>query len=227
MTTRHGGASRAPYDSFNLGSHVGDEPAAVEANRGRLADALGPGRPRLVWMSQVHGNGVSVIGPDRPVDLPTCDGLVTATAGMALAVLVADCVPVLLADARAAVIGAAHAGREGVRQHVVSRTVEAMVALGANPARLDVLLGPAICGECYEVSAEIVEQVEAVAPGGAVLSRNGAPALDLRVALSVELSGLGVGQVVSDPRCTAEDRRLFSYRRDGITGRQAGVVWLS
>jgi len=178
-------------------------------------------------MHQVHGDDVTVIRSTPPAQVPVCDALVTDAPGVALVVLVADCVPVLLADSRAGIVGVAHAGREGVRRHVVTRTVEAMLALGADRRQLDVLLGPAICGRCYQVSQDLVDQVEAAAPGGASRTPTGAPALDLRAALATELDRLDVGQVVSDPRCTAEDPRLFSYRRDGVTGRQAGVVWLT
>lgn len=180
----------------------------------------------LAWMRQIHGDQVAVLGASPPTQPPECDALVTATRGLALAVLVADCVPVLLADPEAGVVGAAHAGREGVRRHVVSRAVEAMVELGAKPRRLDALLGPAICGRCYEVSQDLADEVESAAPGGATRTRTGASGLDLRAALAAELSRLGVAQVVSDPRCTAEDPSLFSYRRDGVTGRQAGIIWL-
>ncbi len=216
-----------PYDTFNLGDHVGDDVADVRANRARLARAVALDGSNLVWMHQVHGDLVTVIGPAPPTQPPDCDALVTATVGLALAVLVADCVPVLLADPGAGVIGAAHAGREGVRRQVLTRTVEAMVDLGALPQRMDVLLGPAICGRCYEVGQALADRVESANPGGATRTRSGAPALDLRAALTTELGRLGVGQVVTDPRCTAEDPTLFSYRRDAVTGRQAGLIWLS
>lgn len=218
--------SQPPYESFNLGAHVGDDSAAVEVNRDRLARSLGLRTGALVWMNQVHSDQVTVVDAPPPAEVAGCDALVTATPGVALVVLVADCVPVLLADSTAGVVGAAHAGREGVRRHVVTRTLEAMLGLGAARERLDVLLGPAICGRCYAVPRAMVDEVEAVAPGGAARARAGGSALDLRAALAVELGRAGVRQVVSDPRCTAEDRELFSYRRDGVTGRQAGIAWL-
>ena len=102
-----------------------------------------------------------------------------------------------------------------------------MVGLGARPGRTSALLGPAVCGACYEVPAAVQAGVERVAPGSAVRTRRGTPGLDLRAGLEGVLRGLGVGEVVHDPRCTVEDRRLFSYRRDGTTGRQAGLVWLA
>ncbi|MEJ7771396.1 MAG: peptidoglycan editing factor PgeF [Geodermatophilaceae bacterium] len=227
VTSRPGGASTAPYDSLNLADHVGDDAAAVGVNRRRLAQGIGVDPSRLTWMRQVHGDEVTIVESTPPAEVPTCDALVTAIPGTALAVLVADCVPVLLADVHAGVIGAAHAGREGIRRHVVTRALEAMVQLGASRERVDVLLGPAICGRCYEVSQDLVDQVESAAPGGATRTRKGAPGLDLRAALAVEFGRLGVAQVVSDPRCTVEDPALFSYRRDKVTGRQAGVVWIA
>lgn len=178
-------------------------------------------------MTQVHGADVIVVGASPPAELLVCDAMVTATRGVALVVLVADCVPVLLADSRAGVVGAAHAGREGVRRGVLKGTVEAMLGLGASAPGIDVLLGPAICGACYEVPDAVVAEVESAVPGGAARSRTGTASLDLRAALRADLGRLGVDRVVSDPRCTAEDPSLFSYRRDGVTGRQAGVVWLA
>src|SRR5438270_10563108 len=227
VTDRRGGRSSAPYDSFNLGDHVGDDPVAVAANRERLARELAVEPGRLVWMQQVHGTGVAVV--DRPQEAPVAatDALVTAERGLVLCVLVADCVPVLLADAEAGVVAAVHAGREGVRQGVVPAALAAMRDLGARPAATTALLGPAVCGADYEVPAAMQAEVARVAPAAAVGTRAGTPGLDLRAGLAELLRGAGVGQVVHDPRCTVEDRRLFSHRRDGVTGRQAGVVWLS
>jgi YfiH family protein len=226
VTDRRGGRSSAPYDAFNLGDHVGDDPAAVAANRDRLARELGAEPGRLVWMQQVHGTGVAVV--DRPQDgpVPATDALVTAEPGLVLCVLVADCVPVLLADAEAGVVAAVHAGREGVRQGVVPAALAAMRDLGARPGTTTALLGPAVCGADYEVPAAMQAEVAEVAPAAAVRTRRGTPGLDLRAGLDALLRAAGVAQVVHDPRCTVEDRRLFSHRRDGVTGRQAGVVWL-
>jgi YfiH family protein len=227
VTDRRGGRSRAPYDSFNLGDHVGDDAADVAANRGRLARELGVAEDRLVWMSQVHGAGVTVV--DGPVAgaVPATDALVTTTPGLVLCVLVADCVPVLLADAEAGVVAAVHAGREGVRTGVVPAALAAMRDLGARPAATSALLGPAVCGADYEVPAAMQAAVARIAPTAAVRTRRGTPGLDLRAGVAEILQKAGVGQVVHDPRCTVEDPRLFSHRRNGVTGRQAGVVWLA
>jgi YfiH family protein len=226
VTDRRGGRSAPPYDSFNLGDHVGDDPADVAANRGRVARELGLPEDRLVWMNQVHGTRVGVVDGPQAGAVPETDALVTTTPGLVLCVVAADCVPVLLADPVAGVVAAVHAGREGVRQGVVPATLAAMGRLGARPGNVTALLGPAVCGACYEVPAAMRADVARVAPAAAVRTRRGTPGLDLRAGLDQILRGAGVGDVVHDPRCTVEDRRLFSHRRDGVTGRQAGLVWL-
>jgi YfiH family protein len=226
VTDRRGGRSAPPYDTFNLGAHVGDDPAAVAANRSRVARELGVPEDRLVWMTQVHGTGVAVVDGPQSGPVPDVDALVTATPGLVLCVLVADCVPVLLADAAAGVVAAVHAGREGVRKGVVPAALAAMTRLGARPGNTTALLGPAVCGACYEVPAAMQADVARVAPAAAVRTRKGTPGLDLRAGLAEGLRAAGVAEVVHDPRCTVEDPRLFSHRRDGVTGRQAGLVWL-
>lgn len=226
VTTRAGGSSAPPYDTFNLSRASDDDPAAVLSNRARLAVSIGLPPDRLVWMRQVHGATVHVI--DGPVGsrLPTGDGLVTKQRGLALVALAADCVPVLMVEPVAGVVAAAHAGRPGAAAGVALATVEAMVGLGADPAHIDVLLGPAVCGACYEVPAPMRDEVDAVLPGSATATRQGTPGLDLRAGLTRQLKAAGVGTVVIDPACTMEDARFFSYRRDGVTGRFAGVAWL-
>lgn len=224
VTSRSGGASKPPYASFNLGSHVGDDPEAVRSNRARLARATGLGTDRQVWMEQVHGAAVAAVDGPRAAPVPETDALVTATPGLALIVLVADCVPVLLASPAA--VGAVHAGRAGAAAGVVPAAVAALIELGADPGATDALLGPSICGACYEVPAELQASVEAALPGSASTTRQGTPGLDLRAGLARQLADVGVARVVIDPRCTAEDPELFSHRRDGVTGRQAGVTWV-
>jgi polyphenol oxidase len=218
--------SAGSYASFNLGSGVGDAPAAVAANRARLAAALGVEPASLVWLDQVHGTGVQVVDGPMAAPLAGTDAVVTAEPGLALVIITADCVPVLLADPEAGVVGAAHAGRTGAAGGIVRDTLAAMRRLGAEPTRTEALLGPAICGRCYEVPAELQAEVEAELPGSATTTRAGTTGLDLRAGLAAQLTTLGVPRVVVDPRCTFEDADLYSYRRDGVTGRQAGVVWL-
>jgi YfiH family protein len=227
VTDRRGGRSRSPYDSFNLGDHVGDDPADVAANRSRVARELAVPEDRLVWMDQVHGTGVAVVDGPRDRAVPGTDALVTATPGLLLCVLVADCVPVLLADHETGVVAAVHAGREGVRQGVLPVALSAMASLGARARHVTALLGPAVCGSCYEVPEQMQADVARVAPSAAVRTRAGTPGLDLRAGVEEILRKAGIPEVVHDPRCTVEDRHLFSHRRDGVTGRQAGIVWLA
>ncbi len=225
-TTRAGGVSAPPYDTFNLGDHVGDDPAAVAANRKRLASAIGVATDAVVWMNQVHGDRVARV--DGPLDAPVeqTDALVTTTPRLALAVVTADCVPVLMADARAGVVAAAHAGRVGAQNGVVARTVEAMLDAGAHAKDISVLLGPAVSGRNYEVPAAMAEEVEASLPGSRTTTSRGTPGLDLRAGIAHQLTDLGITAIDTDPRCTVEDRNLFSHRRDAPTGRLASLVWM-
>lgn len=179
-------------------------------------------------LSQVHGDTVVDVVDAPPAgpsdDVPVGDALVTVLRGTGLMVRVADCVPVLLADPHAAVVGAAHAGRRGVELAVVARTVERMRALGATDIRAWV--GPHVCGGCYEVPAAMRDEVAAVAPEAWAETTWGTPSLDLGAGVAAQLAALGV-EVTLAGGCTREDERLHSHRRDGETsGRIAGLVWL-
>ncbi|MDL5156893.1 peptidoglycan editing factor PgeF [Actinomycetospora termitidis] len=224
LTTRAGGRSKPPYDSFNLGDHVGDDPTAVAANRERLARGVGLEPARVAWMNQVHGTDVVVVdGPQQEV--PTADALVTEQPRLGLVVVVADCVPVLLADPEAGIVAAAHAGRTGAAAGVLPATLRVMEDLGAERDRVEVLLGPSVCGLCYEVPEAMRDEVEAALPGSAGTTRVGTPSLDLRAGLVRQLGDEGVLKIDADGRCTFEDDQLFSHRRARPTGRLAGVTW--
>jgi YfiH family protein len=227
-TTRAGGVSAPPFDTFNLGDHVGDDPAAVAANRKRLASALGLGEHAVVWMNQVHGDHVEVVdGPlHAGATVDKTDALVTTTPRLALAVVTADCVPVLMGDARAGVVAAVHAGRVGAQMGVVARTVEAMLRAGARVDDISALLGPAVSGSNYEVPEEMAAEVEALLPGSRTTTSRGTPGLDLRAGIATQLRALGITAIDVDPRCTIADRNLFSHRRDAPTGRLASLVWM-
>ena len=224
---RAGGVSGAPYDSLNLGLGVGDDPAAVTANRDALAAACGLAACDLAWMRQVHGADVCYLGAESAQPPGPVDAIFTDVPGRALCVLVADCVPVLIADPGARVIGAAHAGREGMVAGVVPALVAAMIAAGASPARMRALIGPAICGGCYEVPPDLSERVSAVVPEAKCETYAGTTGLDIRAGVRAQLAAAGVGWFSLEGRCTKESADLFSYRRDGVTGRFAGMVWLS
>ncbi len=226
VTTREGGVSTGAYRSLNLGDHVGDDAAAVTANRDHLAAGIGLPPDRVIWMEQVHGRTIGVVDGPRCEPVPATDGLVTAVPDLAVAVLVADCVPVLLGDPVAGVVAAVHAGRVGARVGVLPAALAAMRRLGAEPGSIEALLGPAACGQCYEVPPTMQSEVVRHLPGSASRTRRGAAGLDLRAGLWQQLADAGVGRIGVDPRCTIEDPVLFSYRREGTTGRLAAVTWI-
>ena len=215
FTTRRNGASLAPYESLNLAQHVGDSAETVARNRELLSKITGP----IQFMNQVHGDEVvevKSIGDD-----PTCDALITRAPGIALAVMVADCIPLLLSAST--VIGAVHVGRRGLMNSVAVKAVDAMRELGAD--QIHAQLGPSICGRCYEVPQELADEVVAKHPAASSLTNNLTPALDLPRALIADLVASGVTYEASTI-CTLENDEYFSYRRHNITGRNAGVVWL-
>jgi hypothetical protein len=221
FTGRSAGTGREPFTGLNLGGHVGDDPDTVESNRAALAGEVGVARERLLFMSQVHGTEVVEVDGPWTGEPPAVDGIVTRAPGLALAVLVADCVPLLLHDAGAGVVGAVHAGRPGMVSGIVPRAVAAMRDLGARSVRATV--GPSVCGRCYEVPAEMARAAAAVTPAAAARSWQGTPAVDVAAGVVEQLADAGV-PVAWVPGCTREDRDLYSYRRDGTTGRFAGVV---
>lgn len=230
FTDRLGGVSAAPFDSLNLALVSDDDPASVARNWRLLLDDFAPGVDVLADMRQVHGADVVIAevapvvargGSPRP---PECDGIVTDRADVVLAVRVADCVPVLLADPGAGVIGAAHAGRAGVQKGIAPATVARMRELGAR--QLTAWVGPHVCGACYEVPEDMRAEVSAVEPSAAATTSWGTPALDLGAAVHAQLEREGVA-VVDATRCTRESPDLYSHRRDGASaGRLAGLVRL-
>ncbi|WP_214411854.1 peptidoglycan editing factor PgeF [Sphaerisporangium fuscum] len=225
FTDRHGGVSAGPYDSRNLGGGVGDDPSAVADNRALTARGFGLDPARVVFMRQVHSPDVAYVTEPFGDDAPPLDGVHTDRPGLALAVLVADCAPVLLADPVAGLVGAAHSGRAGTVAGVVPALVEAMRSRGATD--LVAAIGPLACGKCYEVPAAMREEVGALLPEAWSATRAGTPALDLRAAITAQLARAGVSDVRHDDRCTIETADLYSYRREQVTGRFAGYVWLS
>ncbi|WP_411757146.1 peptidoglycan editing factor PgeF [Streptomyces venezuelae] len=228
FTDRWGGVSAVPYEELNLGGAVGDDPEAVRANRALAAKSLDLDPVRVVWMNQVHGRDVAVVdgpwGPDA--EIPAVDAVVTARRGLALAVLTADCTPVLLADPVAGVAAAAHAGRPGMLAGVVPAAVEAMVELGAEPGRIVARTGPAVCGRCYEVPEAMRADAAAIEPAAHAETSWGTPAVDVTAGVHAQLERLGVRDREQSPACTLESGDHFSYRRDRTTGRLAGYVWL-
>lgn len=217
FTDRTGGLSTGAFLSRNLATHVGDDHTAVLANRSRLESDLAL---PIQFMEQVHGNSVATIDSEI-ISPPIADALVTGSVGMGLAVMVADCIPLLLASSQT--VAAVHVGRKGLMNEVAFSTIQQMRTRDAS--EITAVVGPSICGRCYEVSQDIYDDVSKSFPLAASKTQAGGLALDLSRALIDQLQSLGV-QVIDEGRCTVEDKNLYSYRRDGVTGRQAGVVWL-
>ncbi|GAB2871024.1 peptidoglycan editing factor PgeF [Streptomyces mayteni] len=227
FTDRWGGVSAAPHDTLNLGGAVGDDPAAVLANRELVAKELGLDPAEVRWMRQVHGCVVALADQPWPDgEPPEADGAVSARRGLALAVLTADCTPVLLADPVAGIVGAAHAGRPGLLAGVVPATVEEMCRLGARAERIVARTGPTVCGLCYEVPVEMREAAELAVPGSGSHTREGTPSIDIPAGVRRQLADLGVVDIALSPVCTRESADHFSYRRERVTGRQASYVWI-
>ncbi|WP_423465102.1 peptidoglycan editing factor PgeF [Promicromonospora sp. MS192] len=240
FTSGAGGVSPSPWSTsdgggLNLGLNVSDDAARVAANRSRVAARLGA---PVAFATQVHGDVVLALGaaereqwaaPVPPSTAGEGDALVTAEPGLGLGVLVADCVPVLLADPEARVVGVAHAGRQGVLAGVVHRALDALVARGADPARVRAAVGPAVCGRCYEVPEAMRDEVAAAVPATFATTSAGTPGLDLPAGVVAQLAARGV-VATQVPRCTLEDQALFSHRRASATatttGRQAGIIAL-
>lgn len=216
FTNRHGGFSHGDFSSWNLASHVGDDPADVERNREKLRERVGD----FAVMSQVHGDTVLMID-QIPAQVQVADALITANSEIALVVLVADCIPLLLRSEK--LVAAVHVGRAGLLNSIAVKTVAMMSALGAT--QIMGSIGPAICGKCYEVPQELHDEVIAMHPLARSTTRSGTPALDLPKALIAALAEVDVPVGVS-AGCTLEDQNSFSYRRNQITGRQAGVIKL-
>ena len=225
FTDRHGGYSSGDFASFNLARHGGDDEELVAANRSALAQVLGLSAERLSFVSQVHGTAVHTLtGPADARSGAEADAQVTAEPGVGLVIMVADCTPVLLADTEAGVIGAVHAGRPGMAAGVVPATLQAMRELGA--ADIHAVIGPSVCPRCYEVPAELRDEVAAFEPVAASVSVSGTPALDVAGAVAEQLRREGVVIDHFSRTCTRESEDLYSYRRNRRTGRFAGVIWL-
>lgn len=236
-TSRDGGVSVGPYDDgkggggLNLGLHVNDAPEAVAANRALLQGWL-PGRP--AWIAQVHGADVvdaGTVGADQPVR--TGDASIATVPRVVCAILTADCLPVLFADLDGKVVGAAHAGWRGLAGGVLGATVRAMRAAGAG--EITAWMGPAIGPDAFEVGDDVVAAFAAALPGDATRScfsaypgRPGKYLADMFTLARLMLARDGVERVHGGGLCTASaPERFYSYRRDGVTGRQASLIWLN
>ena len=213
----------------NLALHVGDDPAEVLRRRAALEEKMGVGTGSLRFMNQIHSADVALAGAEtagsRGFAAPAADALVSADGSVPLAVMVADCVPVLLAGRTRTggfVTAAAHAGRKGLLSGILGNTVRQM--RGAGAAGLRAWIGPAVCGQCYEVPAAMFADATGYLPALGSVTRRGTPALDLPAGAEVQLADLGV-EAVRLPGCTLESDELYSHRRSSSTGRFAGLIW--
>jgi polyphenol oxidase len=223
-TQREGGVSEAQYRSLNLASHVGDNPGRVAENRRRLRGQYAlPAEP--AWLEQVHGVQVACI--DHAGAPTVADAAVTRRPGQVLAVLVADCLPVLLASRDGGAVGVAHAGWRGLAAGVLEATV---AALDVQPQLLCAWLGPVICAAHFEVGDEVRAAFASQDPEAVrafTLNARGRWQCDLQALARQRLTALGVHTVAGCPPCTyAEADQFFSYRRDGQTGRMAALIWI-
>lgn len=224
QTTRLGGISLAPYDSLNLGLHVGDDPVRVNHNRMRLAPLM-PSEP--VWLEQVHGTAVA--SADATACRVVADACIARHRSAVCVVMTADCLPVLLCDEDGTVVGAAHAGWRGLCDGVIEATVQAM---GVAPHKLLVWLGPAISQEHFEVGDEVRDAFIAhQAQAAEAFIAQGDPGkyhADIYLLARQRLHALGVPRIFGGEHCTfGEHERFFSYRRDGVTGRMGTFIWLA
>ena len=220
FTDRYGGVSGAPFEALNLAVR-GDDPDALAENHRRLLADFAPGA-QVADLSQVHGAAVVHAAGAWPGARPEADGVVTTTPDVVLLVRAADCVPVLLVDAAAGVIGAAHCGRLGLAAGVVAATVDEMRSRGAT--EVAAWIGPHVCGGCYEVPADLQAEIAERVPAARATTSWGTPSLDLGAGVHAQL--VDAGAVVHQAtRCTLESPDLYSYRRDGDgAGRAAAVV---
>lgn len=231
FTVSEGGVSPAPWTSLNLGPNVQDMPSRVLDNRFRVSQRLG--KP-IRFATQVHANAVitpkSLI-PANEISVGEADAMVTNSLEFGLGVLVADCVPILLADPEAGLVAVAHAGRAGLQNGVIANVIEQLRLAGASAAHLRAAVGPSICAHCYEVPDQMAQDFEKATQIAPAESFWGTPSLDLRAAADAQLRQNGVGNVAHVPHCTYERDEYFSHRRASkngeTTGRFAGVIGLT
>jgi polyphenol oxidase len=222
QTNRLGGVSLAPYNSLNLGSHVNDNPIHVAQNRQMLSQFL-PSEP--VWLNQVHG--INVVDAASTDCVPDADASYTTRKNVVCVTMTADCLPILVCDTAGTLVASIHAGWRSLCDGVIEATI---TKLPAKPANLMAWLGPAIGPNAFEVGAEVREQFMAKdAKSELAFKKHGDKYLaDIYKIATQRLNNLGVTQIYGGGECTyTDEERFFSFRRDGVTGRMATLIWLS
>jgi len=224
FTNRHGGVSTLPYESLNLAFHVGDDRVNVIKNRAILKDSLN--LQNIVWMEQVHEDNIQIISSAQSKPVSACDAIITDQPNIALAVMVADCIPILMFDTKRYIVAAIHAGRNGTFLQIAPKTVEVMQKeFGCLPSDILVFMGPSIRACCYEVSTEIATIVKNSFGKSYIDNRM----LDLQklnqdqlIKTKIKKDNIQISNI-----CTCCNPNYFSYRKEKITGRFAGVIWMS
>lgn len=226
QTNRHGGCSYSPYDSFNLGSHVKDNPVHVAQNRQLLSQFL-PSEP--VWLNQIHG--INVVDAAQTDGVPDADASFTNHKNVVCVTMTADCLPILVCDTAGTLVASIHAGWRSLCDGVIEATI---AKLPAKPANLMAWLGPAIGSNAFEVGSDVREQFIAKdAKAVLAFKKHGEKYLaDIYQIATQRLNNLGVTQIYgggqSENWCTfTDEKRFFSFRRDGVTGRMATLIWLA
>ena len=229
FTSRSGGVSKAAFATLNTGMHVGDDPQAVRRNRDLLEAKIDR---TIVWMNQTHSARVHKVEPGRTDQVVNSDGIFVVAEEFAskhlrlpaLAVMVADCVPVVFASSGGEVMGAVHAGRAGLSTGIIRKAVS-MMSEHVPAYSIHAAVGPCICGRCYEVPEKLRADLAEVTPSAWCVTRWGSPGLDVRASANSQLQEAGVQVDFISKLCTYEDENLYSYRRNQITGRFCGVVF--
>lgn len=225
ITTRHGGVSTGPYESLNLGFATDDDPAATAENRRRV-EAVTPAAP--AWLRQVHGT--LVVDAESATDRPEADASVTRRKNVVCAVMVADCIPVLLTDRKGTVVAAAHCGWRGLAGGILENTIARMTASGVARPQLMAYIGPGIGPSAFEVGRDVLEAYTSADGSARAHFRPHAPGkwlADLPALVRLALKNAGVNVVHGGTDCTVSDPgRFYSYRRDKVTGRMAALIWL-
>lgn len=249
FTHKHGGVSPEPYDSLNVAYHVGDEESNVLANRKIIAESIGKHLEDFMWMDQIHESSVAISTPDELYNYDTgepysshqfiesTDAIVAVCPDKVLTVMVADCVPLILADPISNIVAVVHAGRKGIERGIVPKTVAVMTELGAHAGDIYAHIGPCASGEMYEVPQQLAQNFfgtldidpQLIADTGLhpiSTSKKGVTSIDLPASVTLQLTHSSVKHITVSSECSITSNNVFSYRRAHVTGRFAGLIWL-
>ncbi len=230
FSDRWGGVSRPPYHELNIALHVEDNPINVLKNREIIAKKFNFYIDNLIYMEQTHSDNIKIIDDTFINKIENCDGIITNKSNIPLMVMVADCIPVLIFDKEKKVIGAIHAGRNGTFKQITKKAINLMIKeFDSNPDDILVTLGPSIHSCCYEVGEDLADIAQKSFGENYIIKRDNRFYLDLQTLNFDQLKSVGVKEqnIEISPICTSCNKNYFSYRRDGVTGRFAGVIKLN